>query len=121
MRPSAWPIFAEAPFRGVGFGLGFAVMLDAVPGRTLGSEGEFSWGGAASTAFFVDPSVGLTVSFFTQLLPSSSHPIRSQHARSPRGYRDGSEHRAMADLLVVAAVVAFVAAMLGMTWALGRL
>jgi CubicO group peptidase (beta-lactamase class C family) len=72
------PIFAETPFRGVGFGLGFAVTLDAVPGRTLGSEGEFSWGGAASTAFLVDPASGLTVSFFTQLLPSSAHPIRSQ-------------------------------------------
>ena len=71
-------LFAEAPFRGVGFGLGFAVMIDAVPGRTLGSEGEFSWGGAASTAFFVDPANGLTVSFFTQLLPSSAHPIRPQ-------------------------------------------
>ena len=72
------PLFAEAPFRGVGFGLGFAVMLDPVPGRMLGSEGEFSWGGAASTAFFVDPADELTVSFFTQLLPSSAHPIRPQ-------------------------------------------
>ena len=71
-------LFAEAPFSGVGFGLGFAVLLDAVPGRTLGSEGEFSWGGAASTAFFVDPANSLTVSFFTQLLPSSAHPIRPQ-------------------------------------------
>jgi CubicO group peptidase (beta-lactamase class C family) len=72
------PLFAEAPFNGVGFGLGFAVVLDPVPGRTLSSEGEFSWGGAASTAFFVDPKTGLTVSFFTQLLPSSAHPIRPQ-------------------------------------------
>jgi len=72
------PLFAEAPFRGVGFGLGFAVMVDPVPGRTVGSAGEYSWGGAASTAFFVDPETSLTVSFFTQLLPSSTHPIRSQ-------------------------------------------
>ncbi|MGN6679392.1 MAG: serine hydrolase domain-containing protein [Streptosporangiaceae bacterium] len=72
------PLFAEAPFNGVGFGLGFAVVLDPVPGRTLSSEGEFSWGGAASTAFFVDPKTDLTVSFFTQLLPSSAHPIRPQ-------------------------------------------
>jgi len=72
------PLFAEAPFRGVGFGLGFAVMTDAAPGKTLGSEGEYSWGGAASTAFFVDPATGLTVGFFTQLLPSSTHPIRPQ-------------------------------------------
>jgi CubicO group peptidase (beta-lactamase class C family) len=72
------PLYAEAPFRGVGFGLGFAVVLDPVPGRTLSGEGEFSWGGAASTAFFVDPGSGLSVSFFTQLLPSSAHPIRPQ-------------------------------------------
>ncbi len=72
------PLYAEAPFRGIGFGLGFAVVLDPVPGRTLSNEGEFSWGGAASTAFFVDPGTGLTVSFFTQLLPSSAHPIRPQ-------------------------------------------
>ena len=43
-----------------------------------GNAGEFAWGGAASTAFWVDPVDDLTVSFFTQLLPSSVHPIRSQ-------------------------------------------
>ncbi len=72
------PLFAEAPFRGMGFGLGFAVVLDAAAGKTLTSAGEYSWGGAASTVFLVDPAEGLTVSFFTQLLPSSSYPIRSQ-------------------------------------------
>jgi CubicO group peptidase (beta-lactamase class C family) len=72
------PLFAEAPFTGTGFGLGFAVVLDPVPGRRVGSAGEYSWGGAASTAFFVDPAAGLTVTFFTQLLPSSSYPIRPQ-------------------------------------------
>ncbi|HXS64319.1 MAG TPA: serine hydrolase domain-containing protein [Streptosporangiaceae bacterium] len=72
------PLFAEAPFDGVGFGLGFAVVIDPVPGRTVGSVGEYSWGGAASTAFFVDQATGVTASFFTQLLPSSAHPIRSQ-------------------------------------------
>jgi CubicO group peptidase (beta-lactamase class C family) len=72
------PLFAEVPFRGVGFGLGFAVMLDPAAGKTLSSAGEFSWGGAASTAFFVDPGEQLAVSFFTQLLPSSAYPLRSQ-------------------------------------------
>jgi CubicO group peptidase (beta-lactamase class C family) len=72
------PLFAEAPFRGTGFGLGFAVVVDPVPGRVLTNAGEYSWGGAASTAFFVDPASGLSVSFFTQLMPSSAHPIRSQ-------------------------------------------
>ncbi|HET7013279.1 MAG TPA: serine hydrolase domain-containing protein [Streptosporangiaceae bacterium] len=72
------PLFAETPFDGVGFGLGFAVVIDPVPGRKVGSVGEYSWGGAASTAFFVDQATGVTASFFTQLLPSSAHPIRSQ-------------------------------------------
>jgi CubicO group peptidase (beta-lactamase class C family) len=72
------PLYAEAPLRGVGFGLGFGVVIDPVAGKTLSSAGEFSWGGAASTAFFVDPAEQLTVSFFTQLLPSSAYPIRSQ-------------------------------------------
>jgi CubicO group peptidase (beta-lactamase class C family) len=72
------PLYAEAPLRGSGFGLGFAVVENPLALKTLTSAGEFSWGGAASTAFFVDPAEQLTVSFFTQLLPSSSYPIRSQ-------------------------------------------
>ncbi len=72
------PLFAEVPFRGVGFGLGFGVVVDAAAGKTLSAEGEYSWGGAASTAFWVDPAEQLVVGFFTQLLPSSSYPIRSQ-------------------------------------------
>jgi CubicO group peptidase (beta-lactamase class C family) len=72
------PLFAEVPFRGVGFGLGFGVLIDPVPGKVIGSAGEISWGGAASTSFWVDQAEDLTVSFFTQLLPSSTHPIRAQ-------------------------------------------
>jgi CubicO group peptidase (beta-lactamase class C family) len=72
------PLYAESPFRGVGFGLGFAVVIDPAAGKAISSEGEFSWGGAASTTFWIDPAEELTVSFFTQLLPSSAHPIRPQ-------------------------------------------
>jgi CubicO group peptidase (beta-lactamase class C family) len=72
------PLFAEVPYRGVGFGLGFGVLIDPVPGKVVGSAGEISWGGAASTAFWVDREAGLTVSFFTQLLPSNTYPIRTQ-------------------------------------------
>ncbi len=72
------PLHAEAPFRGVGFGLGFAVVIDAPAQKTLGSVGEYSWGGAASTAFWVDPAEELTACFFTQLLPSSATRIRPQ-------------------------------------------
>jgi CubicO group peptidase (beta-lactamase class C family) len=72
------PLNAESPQRGVGFGLGFAVVIDPVPGRVDCSPGELSWGGAASTAFWIDRAEELTASFFTQLIPSSAHPIRSQ-------------------------------------------
>jgi len=72
------PINAEAPLPGTGFGLGFGVVIDPVPGRVVCSPGELSWGGAASTAFWLDPAEQLTASFFTQLIPSSAHPIRSQ-------------------------------------------
>jgi CubicO group peptidase (beta-lactamase class C family) len=72
------PLFAETTFEGVGFGLGFSVVEDPVAGKSPSSPGEFGWGGAASTAFWVDPVERFTVLFFTQLLPSSTHPIRPQ-------------------------------------------
>jgi CubicO group peptidase (beta-lactamase class C family) len=72
------PLFAETTFDGIGFGLGFSVVDNPVKNKVLGSVGEFAWGGAASTTFWVDPAAEITVLFFTQLLPSSTHPIRSQ-------------------------------------------
>ncbi|WP_116050969.1 serine hydrolase domain-containing protein [Amycolatopsis palatopharyngis] len=72
------PLFAEMPFDGFGFGLGFSVLRDPVKAKTLATEGELAWGGAASTAFWVDPAREITVLFFTQLLPSSTHPLRQQ-------------------------------------------
>jgi CubicO group peptidase (beta-lactamase class C family) len=70
--------FAETSFDGVGFGLGFSVMMDPVANEVLSSPGEFAWGGAASTAFWVDPLEEIVAVFLTQLLPSSTHPIRPQ-------------------------------------------
>ena len=72
------PLFAETTFNGVGFGLGFSVLLDPLANKTLGNRGEFAWGGAASTAFWVDPVDQVVAIFMTQLLPSSTHPIRSE-------------------------------------------
>jgi CubicO group peptidase (beta-lactamase class C family) len=72
------PLFAESADRGMGFGLGVSVVVDAAAGKTLTHEGEFAWGGLASTAFFVDPAAEVTAMFFTQLLPSSTYPIRPQ-------------------------------------------
>ena len=70
--------FAETTFEGIGFGLGFATVLDPRAGKTLASRGEFYWGGAASTAFWVDPAEEVTAVLMTQLLPSSTHPLRPQ-------------------------------------------
>lgn len=72
------PLFSETEFEGTGFGLGFSVTLDAAAGKVLGSDREFNWGGAASTAFWVDPIEDITVTFMTQLLPSSTYPIRPE-------------------------------------------
>ena len=47
----------------------------------VSSVGDYSWGGAASTAFYVDPVEDVTVTFYTQLLPSSTLPIRN-HLRA---------------------------------------
>ena len=71
-------LFSEATNAGTGFGLGFAVVTD--PARTLmpASRGEFYWGGAYSTAFFVDPVERITMVFMPQLYPSTSYPIRRQ-------------------------------------------
>jgi CubicO group peptidase (beta-lactamase class C family) len=72
------PLFAETTFDGVGFGLGVSVTVDPVKAKVPGSFGDFGWGGAASTWFNVDPIEELTVLFLTQLLPSSTWPLRSQ-------------------------------------------
>jgi len=71
-------MFSEATNSGIGFGLGFAVTMD--PAKTLlpGSAGEYFWGGAAGTAFWVDPAEELIAIFMTQLMPSSAYPIRRE-------------------------------------------
>ncbi|MEV1288202.1 serine hydrolase domain-containing protein [Micromonospora sp. NPDC049679] len=70
--------FAETVLDGIGFGLGFAVVQDPVPSRVPSSVGEYYWGGLASTAFWVDPKEEITALLFTQLVPSSTHPLRPQ-------------------------------------------
>lgn len=62
---------------GLGFGLtGSVVTKPALTGLPI-SKGNFSWGGAASTFFWVDPEEDLAVVFMTQLLPSNTYPIRA--------------------------------------------
>lgn len=71
-------LFSEATNAGVGFGLGFAVTFDPVKAMLPSSPGEFYWGGAASTAFWIDPVEDLAVVFMTQLMGSSTYPIRRE-------------------------------------------
>jgi CubicO group peptidase (beta-lactamase class C family) len=70
--------FTETAYAGVGFGLGFSVMLDPSRAQIVGTPGEYAWGGAASTAFWIDPVEELIVIFLTQLMPSSSYPLRRE-------------------------------------------
>ena len=69
--------FSETANEGVGFGLGFATTVDGVRNGGLG-EGDYYWGGAASTIFWVDPVEDLTVVFMTQLMPSGAFNFRGQ-------------------------------------------
>jgi CubicO group peptidase (beta-lactamase class C family) len=75
---SSRSLFSEAVYEGLGFGLGFAMTVDLARTKTPGSLGEYFWGGMASTAFWVDPVEDLTCIFMTQLMPSSSYPIRRE-------------------------------------------
>ena len=64
--------------RGCGFGLGFRVVMDIAEHGILGSEGIYSWGGAASTIFWVDPAEDMVAILLTQMMPSSTYPLRRE-------------------------------------------
>ena len=70
--------WSETAFSGVGFGLGFAVLIDPAAAQIPGSVGSLDWGGAASTAFWIDPVEDLAVVFLTQLRPSTIFNIRRE-------------------------------------------
>jgi CubicO group peptidase (beta-lactamase class C family) len=64
--------------KGCGFGLGFRVVTDLARHGILGSKGMYSWGGAASTVFWIDPGEELIAILMTQFMPSGQHPIRRE-------------------------------------------
>jgi CubicO group peptidase (beta-lactamase class C family) len=70
--------FSQVSYEGVGFGLGFSVTLDPARAQVVGSVGEYAWGGAASTAFWIDPAEDLIVIFMTQFMPSGTFDFRGQ-------------------------------------------
>ncbi|MBI5285883.1 MAG: beta-lactamase family protein [Chloroflexi bacterium] len=69
--------FSETAYEGVGFGLGFAMTLDEVTAGSI-AAGDYYWGGAASTIFWVDPKEDLVAIFMTQLIPSATFNFRGQ-------------------------------------------
>ena len=71
-------LFSEVENEGSGFGLGFSVNMNPVLGGSLGSVGEFAWGGMASTIFWIDPVEELIAIFMTQLVPSRTFDFRGQ-------------------------------------------
>jgi CubicO group peptidase (beta-lactamase class C family) len=70
--------YGEVGFAGMGFGLTVAVAKAPTATQVIGSAGEYMWGGAASTIFWVDPAEDLVVVFMTQLLPSGTFNFRGQ-------------------------------------------
>jgi CubicO group peptidase (beta-lactamase class C family) len=71
-------MFTETAYGGVGFGLGFSVMQSPARAQISGTPGEHAWGGAASTAFWIDPVEDLIVIFMTQLMPSWLYSLRRE-------------------------------------------
>jgi CubicO group peptidase (beta-lactamase class C family) len=65
-------MFSESGYAGIGFSLGCGVNVDVAKTRLPGSFGEFFWGGAAATAFWIDPREELTVVFMTQVIGSEA-------------------------------------------------
>ncbi|MGK0170084.1 MAG: CubicO group peptidase (beta-lactamase class C family), partial [Gammaproteobacteria bacterium] len=66
---------------GIGFGLIGAIMLDPARSAFAGSPGDYCWGGAASTYFWVDPEEDMVVVFMTQLMPPAALPTRREVRR----------------------------------------
>jgi len=61
-------LFSEAGYSGIGFSIGCGVNVDVAKTRLPGTLGEYFWGGAASTAFWIDPKEDLAVVFMTQVI-----------------------------------------------------
>ena len=72
----------DDPMLGMGFGLGFGVMVDAAHSGVMGSVGDHSWGGYAETFFWIDPLEDMFAILMTQYLPSQTYPIRKEFRTS---------------------------------------
>jgi CubicO group peptidase (beta-lactamase class C family) len=74
-------MFTETAYAGVGFGLGFSVMQSPARAQIAGTAGEFAWGGAAGTAFWIDPGEQMITVFMTQIMQMglpAPYPLRRE-------------------------------------------
>lgn len=70
--------FNETSWKGIGFGLGFNIVLDPARAHFSGPTGEYGWTGAAGTAFFVNPKLNIAALLLTQYMPSHAYPLRAE-------------------------------------------
>jgi CubicO group peptidase (beta-lactamase class C family) len=75
-------MFSESGYAGVGFSLGCGVNVDVARTRLPGSLGQYFWGGAAATAFWIDPKEQLTVVFMTPVIGSAARLILRRDLRT---------------------------------------
>ena len=78
LKPFAVGQSMSSDTKGCGFGLGFRVVMDIAQHGIIGSNGIYSWGGAASTVFWIDPKEDIVAILLTQFMPSSHYPLRRE-------------------------------------------
>ncbi|MGD9645863.1 MAG: serine hydrolase domain-containing protein [Pirellulales bacterium] len=81
-------VLGPLPLANMGFGLDFAVRVKTAKGEPAGSLGEYGWGGAASTQFFVAPREELICVGMTQFMPSTPVYFQDAHKLLYAGLRE---------------------------------
>ncbi len=76
MGDSPLKLFPGISFKGIGFGYCGAVPMDGAQGTIFGDEGEYTWGGYATTDFWIDKKTNVVGIVLTQLIPTSTYPTR---------------------------------------------
>jgi CubicO group peptidase (beta-lactamase class C family) len=71
------PLVIEETYPGIGFGLGFSVLVDIAQAEIMGSLGTYSWGGMASTNFWIDPVEEIIGIILTQYVPTNVYPLNA--------------------------------------------
>jgi CubicO group peptidase (beta-lactamase class C family) len=82
LSPAQMPIsyngIVDTPVAGIGFGLGFSVLIDPGLAGILGTQGDYGWGGYAETYFWINPQEQLIAILMAQFIPSLNYPIRNE-------------------------------------------